>query len=245
MRSSFRFFALSAMFLTIVASAPLHADVFSLWPFSGNQAQGGNGSGNLASILEPKAFWNEKLSINGTQLELNIGLVDLSMRDAVNLLRAQFPKARFAANESSVLFEQPLNKKMRRRIYLLKLHGVNQLLQFSMDVPEKMPEAPLSLWPSELPLPPGAKELQVMQFPKRNATFGAFTSIYTKEQVLADMTALLRAAKWTPMSKESENVFQGTGNLFMKQSPMSILLLGTLPIEKNETRVNLYLRPVR
>lgn len=237
------------LFFFCIASSAAKADVFSLWPFgeNGTAASGGRTPADLSAILEPKKFWDEDVIINGERLKLNIALVELPVSDAVRLLRSSFPDAPMAANEYSILMEQTMENGKRRRLFLLAMPGVAPLLQFTMDLPSSSSPSRVkqnSDWPGEFPLPAGSYDLLSMRFPKRSATYGVFSSPYGREQVLAELTGNLKASSWIPVSSESKDGTPGAGGeFFMRESPPSLMLVGTVP-SKQGTRVTMYMRPL-
>lgn len=237
------------LFFFCIVSSAAKADVFSLWPFgeNGTAASGGRKPADLSAILDPKKFWDEDVIINGERLKLNIALVELPVSDAVRLLRSSFPDAPLAANEYSILMEQSMENGKRRRLFLLSMPGVAPLLQFTMDLPSSSSASRVKQnldWPGEFPLPAGSYDLLSMRFPKRNATYGVFSSPYGREQVLAELAGNLKASSWIPVSSESKDGTPAAGGeFFMRESPPALMLVGTVP-SKQGTRVTLYMRPL-
>ena len=68
-------------------------------------------------------LWQEKIVINGRNMEMGVALVDRTLKDALRLLRIKYPDAPLAVNSNSVLFEIPLENGFRRRIFLVGFDG--------------------------------------------------------------------------------------------------------------------------
>lgn len=86
-----------------------------------------------------------------------------------------------------------------------------------------------------------------MSFPVRKAVYGAYrVPNSTNAQVLSDLAERLKANGWSPVSRESDNVFTGSGEVFLKENPSSILILGTVQEkDRNGVRVSMYSRPLK
>ena len=87
-------------FSLCLAGAPLFlsAEVFSLWPFSGNVSLG-------VEATRPAPLWTENVIVNGRSLELGVALNRKSLEVCRNNLRKLYPNASFAENANSLLAE--------------------------------------------------------------------------------------------------------------------------------------------
>ena len=207
------------VFLTL-CSGLLCADVFSLFPFRG----GGIASG-VDNALHGSQLWTEEVNINGRALELEVSLVNRSLRDALQDLRGQYKQGAAAANSNSVLFEVPLESGARKRYYLVALNGIIPMLQFSMVLPKNFKNSRSGVWPAEFPLPPGAMPQTVMRLPKRHSVFGSFTSPYPPQQALADFSRNLEGRGWKSIGNESRSSRYASGEVFLREGKNEIIVL--------------------
>ena len=253
MKKTFCLIPLAAVLLS--APCGLRADIFSIWPFGGGSAgktdasdlSADSAEDTLATLLDATQFWSEKVLVNGQSLTMKISMSDQSL----SLVRASvlklFPTAQAAGNESSLLMRRPLEDGSSQRIFLLQLSGMNPLLQFTTVLPKDMPrECPLSLWPAEFPIAPGATSFQLMNFPNRGSLFGTY-EIGDSEiaPVMDDLAAKIRSAGWAPSTMEHADLFAGAGEVFMKKEPDALLLLGIVRDAAGAAQVSFYTRKLK
>jgi len=251
-KKMFRPLALAAALLAVPCI--LHADIFSIWPFSGGSSKGDlsdlsaeSAEDTLAEMLDAKQFWSEKVSVNGQDMTMKISLSD----QPLSLVRASvlkmFPNAQAAGNEASLLLRRPLQDGGSQRIFLLHLRGLNPLLQFTTVLPKDMPrECPLPLWPADFPIIAGASNFQLMRFPNRGSLFGTYEIGNTEvAPVLDDLTAKIIGAGWGPATIEHANLFEGSGDIFMKKDPDALFLLGAVRDATGAVQVSFYTRKLK
>lgn len=233
-----------ALFATVFAT--LNAEVYSLFPF-GKKGRGGT-SADTSALLQSKRFLNEKITANGMNINLSVSLVDMPMTDAVLMLKKEYPNAKMAANSNSLLLELPLDKNMVRRIYLLQLPGIFSVLEFKVDMPATRPVITEKDWPKELPLVEGASNFSVMRFAERDAVYGSYTiDGATETQLFQETAQRLERAGWKPLAGESANLFSGTGEVYMSEKPLKMMILGvnTVSGDSPGARVSFYTRPIK
>ena len=129
-------------------------------------------------------------------------------------------------NSNSLLFEVPLSNGARRRYYLVEFGGIIPMIQFSMLLPATSAKGGTVAWPSDFPLPGGARPLTVMEFPKRGSVYGAFSSPFASAQTLSDMAKSLQNAGWKSIGKESSASPLASGDVFLRDKPSAILIIG-------------------
>ena len=214
---------------------PLSAEVFSLWPFSS-----GEGGGDLDDALKPAKLWSEKVIVDGHSLELGVSLVRNPLDVGYKNLRRLYPNARFAANSNSLLVETKRKDGIRRRLYLLSIEGIYPTIEFTMDLPADKLKP--SHWPADFPLPPGSRPIAVMEFPKRSAVYGAFASEFGIAQTLPSVAAALKNSGWNSVTNEHKDTLNGTGEVFMKQNPPSLIIIGFSPTKNGGCIGTIYKR---
>ncbi len=202
----------------------LPAEVFSLWPFSGGNSLGAD------DATSPASLWTEKVIVNGRSLELAVAMNNNPLDVCYRNLRKLYPDASFAANSNSLLVEYKLKNGLRRRLYMLSVSGIYPVISFSMDLPSSGMK--VTDWPSEFPLPPGAVPVMTMRFPKRDAVYGAFSTDFEINQTLPVLAASLESMGWKSVSGEHLDSGNGTGEVFLKNDPPSMLIIGLTP-QKN------------
>lgn len=196
------------------------AEVFSLWPFSGHDERM---SRSVDSLLNPSVLWSEKIKANGTDLTLRIALISTPFKYCLEALRKNYPKAKFAANNKNVIMERKLPEGGRERTLLIAIDGIYPVMQFSMVLPDHalVPKD----WPREFPLLPGAKPVNVMYFPKRNAVYGMFRTSMRMQTALPQMISQLRSRGWQAVSNENSQG-SGSGEIFLNEATKEILIIG-------------------
>ncbi len=199
---------------------PVQADVFSLFPFQ----SGGTASG-VDNALHSSELWTEDVEINDHRLDLQVALVGKNLNQAVRDLRGLYKNGTAAMNSNSFLFEVPLASGARRRYFLVELKGMIPTLQFSLILPAGFKANKRAVWPSELPLPPGAQARTVMLLPKRNSVYGLFDSPFPASQSLADMARRLEGSGWKSMGQESRSSRQASGEVFLQENGRQIMVI--------------------
>lgn len=232
--------------------APAFADVFSIWPFGSRSTGSDKPSAETAevtmsSLLGSKKFWNEPISVNGKSLTMHIALSDHSLAQIRSSIKETFPDAQLAGNIDSLLVRRVLKNGNTSRIYLLQLKGLHSLLQFSMELPKDMPEeCPASLWPSIFPKIGGASDFQLMTFSKRSSDFATFTVKNSEiPPVLEQLVIRLKADGWVASSAEHSEIFEGTGEVFVKEDPARLLLVGVVRDAQGHAQVSFYHRNIK
>ncbi len=197
----------------------VRADVFSLFPF-----QSGGASG-VDNALHSSELWTEEVEINGRRLDLQVALVNKDLNQAIRDLRGLYKNGSAAMNSNSLLFEVPMASGARRRFFLIELKGMIPTLQFSLILPAGFSRNKSAVWPSELPLPPGAQARTVMRLPKRNSVYGLFDSPFPPQQSLADLARRLEGSGWKSMGQESRSSRQASGEIFLHEKGRQIMVI--------------------
>lgn len=223
-----------AILILLTVPLLLPAEVFSLWPFSGSRSLGTD------DATRPASLWTEKVIVNGRSLDLAVSLNQNPLDVCYRNLRKLYPDASFAANANSLLVEYKLKNGLRRRLYLLSISGIYPVISFSMDLPPA--DMKPSDWPAEFPLPAGATPVMTMRFPKRDAVYGAFSSEFDIQQTLPGLAASLKSMGWNSVSGEHLNPADGTGEVFLKNDPPSLLIIGLTPQKERGCFGSLYQR---
>ena len=100
-------------------------------------------------------------------------------------------------------------------------------------------------WPKNIPLLPGAKDLSVMVFPKRNAIYAScFVPNTTRPQLVHEMSKRLLSNGWQAASDEIANPFKASGEVFLRENPLELLLLGISKTAPEGTTLTVYTRPL-
>lgn len=221
-------------------------DIYSLWPFSDPSKV----TLEMAETAQkPSKFWQEKILVNGTELQLEISLVETRLKDLRQMFSKIF-KGRdnvfMGGNSNSILLQEVQKNGSLKRQFYLELSGIQPVLLFEMELPPGMKKASADNWPAELPFVFSAENPTSMKFPARDATFGAYS---LKEmllpQALGEMTNQLQAMGWEKVSREADNVFEGSGEIFLKDNASKLLILGVAPDAAGKgVRVSMYTRPI-
>lgn len=232
-----RFWVVFISFMMLTVS--INAEVFTLWPFSKDEKTG-EGSG----VLQPLELWTEPVIINGVSMGMKIGLLENDLRTSFAILRKLYPKAVKTWNANSLLMEIKKENGKAERLYLVELGGIYPVIQFSIQLPEKIPAS--FSWPSELPLPSGAEPLNCIQFPKRKSSYGHFLSSFPVEQSLTMIRNSLEADGWKAVTKESASGgLSGRGETFMKVSPVRIMIVSFSETEDGKVKGSMYTRSIK
>ena len=188
-----------------------YSDVFTLAPYrSGGKAWG-------TDLLGGAKLWTEPLEVNGIKTEMRLTLIDMTLPECLSIFRRKFPEAVFRGNEESFLVEIKRHSGARERIYLVDVGGdVYPVLQFAMELPEKLPDNPD--WPSELPLPGSAQPVKVIEMPDRGTVYGTFTASMRPNLIYNDLDMKLTGDGWHSLGK----------GVFLKDGPMRIILVSAV-----------------
>lgn len=65
-------------------------------------------------------------------------------------------------------------------------------------------------------------------------------------QTVEEMTNHLEAMGWQKVSREADNVFEGTGEVFLTEDSSKLMILGVVPdADGSGVRVSMYTRPIK
>ena len=140
-------------------------------------------------------------SSTATETSLTVSATKLDFRDCLALLKRLHPNLRMALNESSVLFELPLDNGKKSRVLLVGAGGFFQTVGFSMTIEPSGVKDPA--WPKELPLIPGATPDGTIMLPRRGSGGGTFTVDMGPDRAkdeFAEAIALERVAASRPLA---------------------------------------------
>ena len=154
---------------------------------------------------------------------MRVALISSPLELCLKSLRKNFQDAKFAANSKNVVMERKLPKGGRERTLLIAIDGMYPVMQFTMVLPDHALKP--GDWPREFPLLPGAKPINVMYFPKRNAVYGTFQAPMNVRNALPQMISRLQSSGWAPVSGENSQG-NGTGEIFLNESKKEILIIG-------------------
>ena len=216
----------------------LRGEVFSLWPF---RRSAPSSILSADKLFNGEAMRDETGVVNGRELAMNTSIIDADPKEALRMLKTRYPKGCAAMNENGLLFSTPPEKGFVRKILIVAPDGIGKGILFAMTVPEKgFGEHPQ--WPSSLPFPAGAQALQVISFPQRKAVYGLLRSSLRKEELLSNISMLLKAEGWVSPTKES-GMAGGSGEIMFSPDAKEIILVGITSVKGTaQTQVSLYRR---
>ncbi len=223
-----------ALLLLFVQAA--YAEVFTLAPFSGA------GKGDPTDFLHPLNLWTEPVIINGAHASLKISALEVGLGISVDQLRRNYPNAKILKNENSALVEFKDADGGKTRIYLVELGGVYPVVQFSMDLPDKIPDTPS--WPRELPLPPDSTPVSTMEFPNRKSSYGNFKTSLPADAAMDSITMQLRAEGWEPFGSHNNPMTKSKGDVFIGKNPLRMMAVSFSENAKGEVSGSIYMRPL-
>ncbi len=225
------------MILLFLSLQDLRAEVFTLAPF------GGAGKGDAATFLHPLELWTEPVTINGLSTSLKLSLLEIGLDVSIAQLKENFPDAKLIRNGNSALVEIKDPDGRRKRIYLVELGGLYPVVQFSMDLPSKIPDTPS--WPKELPLPPDSTPLSTMEFPNRKTTYGYFKTTMPADLALNMISTQLSGEGWVPFGSHNNPATSSKGDVFIRKKPMQMMTVSLSENEKGEVSGTIYLKPLK
>ena len=223
--------------LLLLSSYAVMAEVFTLAPFSGD------GKGDPSEFLSPLDLWTEPVVINGVSGALKISVLDIGLQICIDQLNRNFPDARISKNGNSALFEIKEKDGGRKRIYLIELGGVYPVIQFSIELPSKIPDSPQ--WPHALPLPPDSKPVSTIEFPSRKANYGYFTTGLTADEALRSIRLQIGAEGWEAFGSHDNPMNPGSGDVFISKKPLRIMIVSFSENENGEVKGAIYQKPIR
>ncbi len=231
----------------LVLPLAARADVFTLWPFSPDRNDGTMSTASMDKVFDAKNFWREDIVVNGSPMTLNVALLetDRPFTELARLLIGRAGKGvAVSANANSLLMQEPQADGSMLRRYYLQLSGVSPVLLFQIVLPKDRHKCGVEDWPADLPFIMDATELVCMKFPARDAVYGSFTVQGAQvQQVMNDLSARIMANGWSAVSQEVENLFEGSGEVFLKEDPQAVFILGIAPMPGNSgVKVSMYTR---
>jgi hypothetical protein len=221
----------AAIALSMACSAvatTLHADVFTLSPRSGK-----GGAGIAADALGGSTVSSEDIEINGLETTLTVKLLKTSFEDCVRTLIRAFPKAKFAANKTSLLMEVKRPNGSLERVYLVRIGGIFPVIQFSMEFPKGLPKN--AQWPAGIPRPGGSKPTSSVNLPEKKFVSVSFKTSLPAERVAEDVSADLLSSGWKEF---------GSGT-FIRNNPTEIIIVTARTDDKGVTRGTIIRRPLK
>ncbi len=183
----------------------------------------GSSPGPIDQALKAKGIWSEPVIINGVKMQLKIGLINQRIDLFMESLRSLYPGAKFAANSNSLLIRQKFKDGSEKRVLLLYFGGGMPLVQFSIEIPHKLPEK--FVWPAELPKTFDAKPKKYISLPKQNVVYGIFRTEAYRENAISEMGSKLQASGWKPLSNSLKSGQIGSGEMFYRKDPPGIMLI--------------------
>ncbi len=230
-----------ACLLCLLTGLTLHAEVYKLFPFNRKSAS----LTEIAEYSQPKKFWTEQIRVNGKMLTLEIFLLETTLEDLAKTIAAGVkPEVQTMHGARSILLQEKQPDGSMKRVYYLALNGIRQVLQFQMVLPAERLIPARKDWHDQLPYMEDAKDVTCMEFPVRGAVFGAFQlEKTTVAQTLDSMSSKISALGWEQIGRERDQVFTGSGEVFMKSNPQSMLILGVTQ-NGDGVRVSMYTRPL-
>ncbi|HCE42933.1 MAG TPA: hypothetical protein DET40_05250 [Lentisphaeria bacterium] len=223
--------------LLLVCFQPAYAEVFTLAPFSGS------GRGEPEDFLHPLSLWTEPVIINGVASSLRICALETGLDISIDQMRRNYPNAKILKNRNSTLIEFKDPDGYRKRIYLVELGGLYPVLQFSMDLPAKIPEAPS--WPKELPLPPDSTPVSTMEFPDRKSTYGFFKTALPADAAMSSVAMQLNAEGWQSFGSHNNPATTSKGDVFIKKNPLRMMAVSLSENGKGEVSGAVYAKPLK
>ncbi len=221
----------------LICFQALRAEVFTLAPFSGD------GKGDPTDFLHPLNLWTEPVIINGISVSLKICALEIGLDISLDQLKKNYPGAKIMRNSNSALIEFKDPDGDRKRIYLVELGGLYPVLQFSMDLPAKMPDTPS--WPKDLPLPPDSTPVSTMEFPNRKSSYGNFKTSLPADAALSSMTMQLNAEGWQSFGTHNNPATSSKGDIFINKKPLRIMAVSFAENEKGEVSGSVYVKPLK
>ncbi len=223
------------------------AAVYAPWPFSEKDRVSLN---TVAAMQKTSKFWQEKIVVNGTELQLDISLLETPLEELRGNLAKLFSGRKdvfIGGNANSILLQELQKDGSLKRQYYLELSGIHPVLLFEMIVPPGQKKHSEENWPAELPFVHGAVDMTSMFFPVRGAVFGAFSlKEMPMPQAVSEMTNHLTSMGWEKVSRETDHVFEGTGEVFLKDKSSKLMILGVAPdADGRGVRVSMYTRNIK
>ncbi len=211
------------------------ADVYLLGP--GGGSTGARSSAELTSILGTRKIFEEPVVVNGLSLRLSVSLVNDTLSGCLAILRRNFPNAFFQVNNDGIQVREKKGKGSVR-LLLVKMGEQYPAIQFSLEVPGKIPTK--FDWPKELPLIPGAEPLMYMFFPERGTLYGCFSSELEPSVALGKFSSSAQSEGWSAASPGAMAVEKNGGVWVRSVSPQAMLTVNFIP-----GRGMVYFRPLK
>lgn len=239
-----RWLAISVVFSFFTFCIPIcDGEVFTLWPFNRNKTKDHKVQYEPSQLLDSRHLWDEPVIVNGIKTSLGVSIIERDYRECLFQLKSVYPKAFFAENATSIFAEFKLKNGSLRRLYLINMGSKSPVMQFTMDLDGKIPDK--FDWPDELPLFPGGTPLACIQLTDRDAFYGNFTANVSVEQSASTMKTSLISQGWKPATGEDFATYGASGDVYIKESPLRILLTSFTEDKNGEIKGSIYTRPLK
>lgn len=128
----------------------LHAEIFSLWPFSERKTTSASA---VSETLGARQFWSEPIFVNGISLQLNISMLDTTLNDITMRMKNGLDRQNTSlfAGKDSLFIQQVREDGSIDRTYYLQMPGVHPVLEFQMRLPAERRKPDPADFPKELP----------------------------------------------------------------------------------------------
>ena len=193
--------------------ACLSAQICGIWPDgeipreTAVQSAGENGQPDLLQNLPMIRFFNEKVKVNGNELQLSLSLVpDRTLQNAKDYFAGAFPQSSRYYTGSSLQVTLPQTEKGIRELSLVQLNGIPELILFTLDQSAAQQTQKFQIpadFKQQYFIPENAEDLVFVEYPMRNARVLSF-QIPEKDsgKILKMIHTHLLARQWQPGKQE-------------------------------------------
>jgi len=167
--------------------------------------QPGKRASDVRSLLAPRAVLSDKVTINGHDGTLDLGVTDYSLIDAAARLGPLLKERPVAANATSLLIEGEDDRHWRTRFYLISMGAGYKTLVFTLRLPAAAFTGKADTWPRSLPEPRASHITMALQLERRGITMGGFRSAAPAAALFREYDAQLRADGWQPVFSDERS----------------------------------------
>ncbi len=200
------------LFAALCCMMPLHAEVFTLWPWKPGANEQVHRRLESLPGLSQEPLLTEELEINGVTLTLETFRADGDSGEILRFLKNAFSAGNLQIGNDTIRLAYKLPGGWIDRWLLIGSEEGKPVTVFRISAPEKLPQ---TVWPQELPpLPAGAVPVQVIRFVRRGGWYGSFENAPENPAGNLRQTAsILQSEGWLAAANESS--LGGSGDLFL------------------------------
>ncbi|MBR7107120.1 MAG: hypothetical protein IKC89_01760 [Lentisphaeria bacterium] len=167
--------------------------------------------------IRPKPLHTEKVVVNGVSMTLELYQMQTTLGQVVRTIKRSYLPEHLSGGDDFV--KAVFKKGNTKERWLFVATPERPVTAFYLKTEGAIPRP---VWPPELPpLPAGAQADMVMNIPRLNAVYGAFSNGTSASgaDMLASYTARMASAGWFHAGAEHSPAIRNSGEVYFRNTP--------------------------